>query len=75
MKKRLVIHATGKPNLRLGGAEPLCRATEHEWTTTCYATCLRCIRILRSKGEAHRCVNTPEWKRLQRKRTVSFGSV
>ena len=60
-----VVHATGKRHHKDGRADALCGAKK-VYTTTTYATCKRCIAILRKQGRAYDCVNTPEsikWKK------------
>lgn len=47
--RRLVTHATGKPNLELGGSRPLCGAKPHAYTSTTYANCQRCLTILKKR--------------------------
>jgi hypothetical protein len=44
-------HATGRPHPD-GGGVPLCGAIDQAFTSTCYATCKRCLRILKARGRA-----------------------
>lgn len=60
-------HATGKPR-RNGGGWQLCNPKVWSFTTTCYANCGNCLRILRARGreEENTYLAHPEfWKRVR----------